>query len=258
MANISEARGSFMLDGEWTREQIKNILYVLYSQDTSYDYSMRIDNDTLTRHIDTLIKGQLLNFSGTGRWSFTSNLESFHDWTDLSEEHYKYTYLYDLGVSYDEYVQRRKSIMLDMVKHKLSLNLFYADIETGCDMAYTIDVVIAAEYYYDTVEKSSLVQFVTKTGQEEAYDCNMKFLCDHIYQDTEPLDNFIYELVNFKGIKFRNESTKDMILDTVIRQITKHDDWMNIPAYPDVTQPAFTEIVDMIESEIKKLEMEVA
>jgi hypothetical protein len=148
--------------------------------------------------------------------------------------------------------------MLDMVKHKLSINFYYADIEPGCDVAYTIDVAIAAEYYYDTVEKSSLVQFVTKVGSAENYDCNMKFLCDHIYQDTEPLDNFIYELVNFKQIKFPNENTKSMILNKVIEEITSDDDWMNIPAYPNVEQPDYTKIIDMIESEIKKLETEVA
>jgi hypothetical protein len=247
MANISEARGYIALDGPWNKEQIVNILYVLYSQDSSLDYSMYIASSKITEDIDELSQGHGISFSASGRWAFTTNLQAFHDWTDLSEDSYKYTRTYDMGVPYEEYTQRRKQVMLDMIRNKLSINFNFADIEPGLNVAYKANAEIAAEYYYDTTTGTSETQFVTRLGNEEPYDCNLKFLCEEIRDDTEPLYEFIYQLAGYKNIKFKDDEERHTILDQVARDIQKDDDWFNISAYPDPTNED-TKITDLINS----------
>jgi hypothetical protein len=227
MANISDARGTIVLDGDWTKEQIKDILYVLYSQDTHYDYTLRIEPAKIQDHIDNLYNGTGLSFNGSGRWSFTNNLESFNGWTDLLENHYKSTLLHTMGVDYNDYIHIRKRVMQAMVRHKLSVSFYYADIETGMDMAYKIDVSIRAQYSYNTVDKTDSIDFVTHVGTEEGYECNMRFMCEEILNEDDALYEFLDALIKKKGIK-----NVDII--KLGRIIKKDEEWMHIPAYPDV------------------------
>lgn len=252
MANISEAKGYIALDGPWTKEQIVNILYVLYSQDCSHDYTMNIVSQPMIEDIDQLSQGHSLSFNGSGRWAFTANLEYFHNWTDLSEDSYKYTRTYDMGVPYEEYTQRRKQVMLNMVRNKLSINFDFADIEPGLDVACKTNAEISAEYYYDTTTRASETQFVTLVGNVESYDCNLKFLCEEIRDDTEALYEFIYQLAGYKNIKFKDDEQRHTILDQVAIDIQNDDDWFNISAYPD---PEYedTKITDLINTILKQV-----
>jgi hypothetical protein len=246
MANISDARGTIVLDGDWTKEQIKDILYVLYSQDTGYDYTLRIEPAKIQDHIDNLYNGTGLSFNGSGRWSFTNNLESFNSWTDLLENHYKSTLLYTMGVDYNEYIHIRKRVMQAMVRHKLGVSFYYADIETGVDMAYKIDVIIGAQYSYNTVDKTDSIDFVTHVGTEESYECNMRFMCEEILNEDDALYEFLYALTKKKGIK-------NVDINKVARIIKKDEEWMNIPVYPDVdNDEQYVDVLTIIDTLVKE------
>ena len=248
MANISEAKGYITLDGPWTKEQIVNILYVLYSQDCSYDYTMNIFAQKLIEDVDELSKGLSLSFYGSGRWAFTANLESFDNWTDLSENNYKSTRTYDMGIPYEEYTQKRKEVMLDMVRNKLSIHFDFADIEPGLDVAYKTNAEIAAEYYYDTTTRTSETQFVTLEGNTQSYECNMKFLCEEIRNDDQSLYDFLYEYATYKKIPFKDSDHKNATLDRVGQSVASDDEWYNLAVYPDVElfEEYYKETADII------------
>jgi hypothetical protein len=229
MANISDARGTIVLEGEWTKEQIKDILYVLYSQDTDYDYTLGIQPANIKEHIDALYNDTGLNFYGAGRWSFTNNLEMFNEWTNLSEEHYKSTLLHRINVDYDDYMNARKRAMQAMVRNKLGVSFYYADIETGVDMAYKIDVTIGAQYYYNTVDKTDSIDFVTHVGTEEVYECNMRFMCEEVMLQDDRLYDYVQEYMNVHKIK-------DLDLNLIIYNIKKHPEWLGISVYSDVLE----------------------
>jgi hypothetical protein len=233
MANLSEASGFISLDGPWTRDQIENILYVIYSQDGGGDYDTSLVYQKMKDDIDTLQQGHGIKFFGTGRWSYTSNLESFNSWTDISEPYYKSTRAYNEGLSYEAFYEKRKQIMLDMVRNKLSITFDFSDMDTAVDMAYKATAEISAEYYYDTTTTTSEAQFVTRVGNEESYDCNMKFLCEEIRDDDEQLYGFLYEYATYKKIPFKDTDHKNEVLNKVGHIISNQDDWYNLPAYPD-------------------------
>ena len=253
MANISEASGHIYLKGQWTKEQVTNILYVLYSQSTGYDYSMDFDSNTIDQHIIDLIKDNGLHFFASGRWVFSYNLERFHNWTDMNEGNYKNSRAHTEGLPFNEYEDIRRKIMMDMVRNKLSLEFVYADLEPGCDVACKGTVTISSQYSYDTTTKEYEAQFITTMGSFTDHECNLKFLCLEIRDDTDMLVDYIYDLAASNKLVFKDENHRHVVLNIVMEKIYRTEDWMNIPAYPDYEyDEGNTKIVDMIQSVLKE------
>ena len=229
MANISDATGIINIEGQWTEDQIKSLSYVLYFQNAFGDYGFQFIN--FDEVYQALIKERSLLFTGTGRWSFTSNLQFFNDWTDLSKDSFEFiskNLRPEEQISYDQYYKHRMDTIKALTSKDRSLDIVFADYEPGVDMAYQATGSIVSSISYDTTTKEVDSRFEYLEASVQEYNCNLKFYTDYILQgDLERLWNVCHSIIT-KHYRDFLHTYKESAIDKLIEFVMKHPEWYNL------------------------------
>ena len=229
MANISDATGIIDIEGPWSEDQIKSLTYVLFFQNSLSDYGFHfIDIDNLYQE---LLNNKSIPFNGTGRWSFTSNLDYFNDWTDLSEDKFEMinkTLANEYQLNYQSYYLHRLNLIKTLANKNIKLLFTFGDYEPGCNVAYHMKGAMLSEISYDTVDKQYDYKFLFKEINVTNYECNLRFFTEVIMQDDEStLWNVCHNIIkrHYPSVldKYKIESI-DMLIDFV----KQHDEWYNL------------------------------
>jgi hypothetical protein len=232
MANISDATGIINIEGQWTEDQIKSLSYVLFFQNAFGDYGFQFMN--FDDVYQSLIKERSLPFTGTGRWSFTSNLQYFNEWTDLSKDSFKFinkNLQSEEQITYDQYYKHRMNTMKALTSKDRSLDIVFADYEPGADMAYQATGSIVSSISYDTTTKEVNSKFEYLEASVQQYDCNLKFYTEYILQgDLERLWNVCHFIITNHYPDFLN-AYKESSIDKLIEFVMKDPQWYDLNDY---------------------------
>ena len=179
MANISEAKGTFKLIGDWNLRQITTLAYMLCSlENASTDYTTNT-NLPFDQLVTDLQADEDIEFYGFGRWSFTSNLESFVDWSLSSEDEWNNQVLPKITtgpdkITYREYTQRVIELVSDMAKNKLKVSWKFSDIEPGVGLLAEVEGYMVSTYEYSTADHTSNYIFKFLVSNIKEHNCNLK------------------------------------------------------------------------------------
>jgi len=229
MANISDASGVIDIKGAWTEDQIKSLSYVLFFQNNFGDYGFQFINFDAV--YQSLIKERSVPFSGTGRWSFTTNLSSFTEWTDLTKDSFELvdkTIPLQQQISYAQYCKHRINTMTALTSKDRSLDIVFADYEPGVSMAYQATGSIVGVISYDSITKETDARFEYIEKSVKEYECNLKFLTEFVLgNDLDKLWNVCYSIISRHYgdlIKIHKENSIDILIEFVM----KDPEWYNL------------------------------
>lgn len=242
MANISEATGYFQLVGDWTRPYVTSFAYMLYTVEhaatdyttnTQLSFDILVDKMSFTEQVGKNITRNKISFEGFGRWVFSSNLENFVHWTDVTKERWNKEILPSITpsfkITYEEYKQRRLEMIRGMAKHKLKVFWHYTDLEPGVEYLGEIEGYMTCTYEYSTVDQTNEYVLKFTTHNAQAHDCNLKNQCTLIEKDNQRL----FETA--EGLRQVYQLAKDVSIVTKIASlISQHPTWYDLPPYANI------------------------
>ena len=219
MANSSEARGSMSIEGDWTEVDVRNLLYVVLSQDGGEYYIHFDDADldeskTIPKWFATstkqLLSGNGILWYGCGRWSMQNNLESLHRW---SASDFAYNQVKDL-LSKPSYMRRRMNLIKAMKAKQLVVHWNVKDYEGGAGFIYE-------QHGFHTVNDEMKLDY---NSSDTTYtDCNLKryvaVMCD---DDLSILGDAVYNLLYMLGLD------ESKWFDPVSKLISNHPTWYDL------------------------------
>lgn len=230
MANNSEAYGDFWITGDWNREEVRSLLYVLRSLDgcNYYTHIPDLDDyvganklqensieaiDAFENVVSRLLDGHRIAFQGCGRWSMINNMESLWYWSSGSHA----TSNISGYVKADEYEKRRVDLIASMTSKDLTLDWSFKDAEGGCGFIYD------ERGHHKPDDKGELVYYSDHT---EYYDYNLMNYCDVMYDgDEEFLGEAAWDIAEELGLDPR------LWVDNVCKIIKQHPTWYNLIPY---------------------------
>ena len=190
MANISSAFGTFKLFGVWNEEMIKNI-NILREEWDSWYYGIHF-------HEEFDVWMCEYNFHGSGRWSYSPNLEMLGVWTKSDNKS-------DVIKAYTE-------LCVEMELRASYIEIDYADEEGGSGILYKATAEITAkdgdfiykETSYEPYEYTpeNLVEVGFYDSMEDYHDSNCDGEC--VYCGYESCSK-----------RLESDKTDDMIKDTM-------------------------------------------
>lgn len=242
MANISEARGTIELDGDWQPLELKYLTYVFISVSSfhSGDYFFDIEGDDF-EDMYRAVKELSIGFYGSGRWSFTANLEYMNNWSKLEYSHNfndicnNKFFNESNKITQEQYVEIRKELFKIMYEKGLKILWHFYDYEGGVPFLYE-----GEGYHY--VNKDNELVYITTT--EEYFEPNLKSYCKIFMEgDNEPLYNVLADFKSY--FKLTDNQT-----DLLEKFITDHETWYNL--YPYYYVDSDTKINEILFNYIKK------
>jgi hypothetical protein len=159
MANISSAYGTMTLVGGWEREHIAALNRIADELWRRWHYDIDVFDEFTAENLSS-------SFSGNGRWTFESNLESIGRWSD--------------GCFADGYSGLHavyKTLAADMEANGLSVDVAFSDEESGCRVLYTQEGAISARGGSLVYEKRAEEHFeynwrnvIDLAGEDDVFD----------------------------------------------------------------------------------------
>lgn len=232
MANNSEAFGDFWITGDWNREEVRSLLYVLRTLDgcnyytsipdlDDYDGAYKIQED-FTKAIDAfenvvsrLLDGHRIAFQGCGRWSMVTNMESLWYWSSGSHA------ISNISgyVKADEYEKRRVDLIASMTSKKLTLAWSFKDAEGGCGFIYD-------ELGHHEPDDNGQGELVYRSDHTQYHDYNLMNYCDVMYEgDKEILGEAAWNIAEELGLN------PSLWTDKICKVIEQHPTWYNLMPY---------------------------
>lgn len=227
MANISEAAGTFNLIGDWSKEDIRALSFMLYRHNF-FNYNT-YTRDCVQEVYEDLLEEKTISFSGSGRWSYYINLERLYDWALLSDNEEWKSLDADKGElageeNFSAYNELFQKLLVSMHEKKLELSIEYADYEGGCDFLVKVNATLVSVFNLST----SKYELEIHAGNED-YEANLKnyeLVFDTDMTDT--LRDVAQSCVEFiKGETFKPED-----VDAVFNMIEKHENYYGLTVYP--------------------------
>jgi hypothetical protein len=239
MANVSSATGTLYIEGPWKKKDCINLAYLLAFQDATDHYGFYLE--PINYVIDNLIVNKSIGFSGSGRWSFTNNLEQFHNWTkDGYSEHLNNLLPIEFRTSEEAYKTMRSELLISMLLNKLKIVLDFKDYEGGVSMAYHAVGTITTTHTYYTVDHTHETFFEYIEEEFYEYEPNLKFYCEEIVENEDELLDILYKIIDHYPEK-NNKANRDSLYNFV----TSKDNWCGLIPY------SYYEEVDAIPKEIQ-------
>jgi hypothetical protein len=227
MANISDAHGTFVLQGNWEPDHIKVWLYILHTQTTG-DYAIYLDTSDFQKGLDQLLKDDhSMAFSAFGRWAFAGNLTSLQDWSRIDKERWDNEINIGLPmeykIDYEDYLVLVDWLYKEMYSKELIVLWDYYDMEPGCDFMITVTGIHAVRLSQTEQDKYLLMY---SEDVQDGWDCNLKNYCEHFTGgDYEALDELIVQVANLYAL----DKDKHQSIETLIKS---HETWYDISVYP--------------------------
>lgn len=254
MANISEAYGDFWITGDWNREEVRSLLYVLRSLDgcnyythipdlDDYDGAYKTQEnsieaiDAFENVVSRLLDGHRIAFQGCGRWSMIGNMESLWYWSSGSHA----TSSISGYVKADEYEKRRVDLIASMTSKNLTLDWSFKDAEGGCGFIYE------ELGHHKPDDKGDELIYVS--DHTEYYDYNLMNYCDVMYDgDEEFLGEAAWDIAQELGLD------PQLWVDNICKIIKQHPTWYNLIPYGsyDYLEDIPEELGEVIMSAVNK------
>ena len=224
MANISDAFGTVSIDGDWSKQDVEDLVYLLISQ-TYGEYSIYSSeletSRTFNKLVKRLLEGEEMNFSGTGRWAFECNLESLHRWSEIDEQFWKgcmSSFSSKKKISFRTYMKRRKRLIASMKAKRLMIKWVYKDFESG------VGYMLETSGIHTVNDKDELVFSVLETTY---FEYNLKTYCEEFIDDDDRLSQTVFDTA--KHLKLDTQS--DSVMTTIAEVIKAHPTWYDLGIY---------------------------
>ena len=149
MANISIAYGTFIFDDDFDFEQKRNFIKVMEGA-TKWGYGTYLSIYEEGRTLD--VNEEQLSFSGSGRWSYATNLKNLHDWL--------------VGDMDNEEASVYQELLSYMKLHDKSIFIDYTDEESGNQMLLEATGVLNVHYDEESDENRLVYQESSTTHYE--------------------------------------------------------------------------------------------
>ena len=179
MANISDARGSMKLKGDWMPELIEKLNTISQTVWTSWHYDISIDPfETKKTKMHKPV-----SLCGSGRCIFETNLNHAGQWTaeDINEEP-------ELAAVYN-------TLLAGMHEKDLSIKVSYTNAEPGCMVLYRQTGVMSSDgtALVYTINSNKSYKYNWKNYLELYDDCFefeelVEDLFDHTELDIDQID----------------------------------------------------------------------
>lgn len=217
MANISSASGKITLKGDWTQEAIEAFEPVLEVWGFYGEYGIQSCDGFDEEHLTA-------DFYGCGRWSFSSTLDSFEDWTrQWFKDNPKRPNGEPICATTEEQYENFLKIMCE---NHLVIEMDFEDMEEGCG-----------------VHIHEIGQFTSEDGSCISYET---MECEDIVPswddyETEALDeavNFFEDLLSDVNRKKLRKWVKNYVTPTDIFE-NADDYWEIIEYFGDCGEDPF-------------------
>lgn len=223
MANISSVGGTFSLLGNWSRNDIVNFLLVVNSlSGCCYDTSL---SDPLFESMRLLEDEHEIQFYGSGRWTYQTNLDMWDNWSSASHADIERIKDYAglpkaFKLTKQSYSNRRNSLLRSMLKKDLSIAVSYRESECGGSF------ISIAEGELKAKQTDKGLIFIHNNTKCDNYDYNLKNLCSLIYDgDNDTLVELVEGLTQLMSIDKKYN-------DAIVQLIMSEEDWYNLSDYP--------------------------
>lgn len=198
MANISMAKGTMTLVGDWTAEQIARFLPVLDLWEFHGAYGVQYCEKPS-------VEKRTVHFSGSGRWSFSGTLECFEDWARdwfVENPTRKGVPIHAItAAEYDAFLQEMHahdlSVLLDFTDKEEDMGFHIAEqgefVSDGKSLQYRqIDMEEEELLWEDLNECDYALQNVTTFFGQFLEDYDREKLTAWVRENVTPMEDFQY------------------------------------------------------------------